>query len=306
MTDRNDNRRASGQQGRSSQPTRRRVGQRPRQGSSRQSQVGQVRATVPKGPTRQEILRNRIIAAVVLIVIIFLLVNLVTCVAHGIGGSQGRAAPEVAVSASGASEASSLVATVNDRASQQAAATVPADQGVEDPWVPGGRFTTGDAELDQMVKDWCDSNSRDDLNAADNAFNAYCGAMWAEFVERDDNQYPTGPTWDITYAKQGLSGNGVNCYEQVAVGEYILKYFGYAEAYAEPCFILRQSGEYGDHGLLYVTDMDGRKCLCDPAFGANGWMLDADVYTVKLMDVGQDPSEFTIAPFEEVVPAPWM
>lgn len=304
MTDRNDNRRTSGQtrSGRSGQPTRRRVEQRPRQASAQRSQVGQVRATVPKGPTRQEIIRNRIIAVVVLVVLVFLLVNLVTCIARGIGGSQGQAASESATAASG----SSLVSTVNDQASQQAATIVPADQGVEDPWVPGGRFTTGDAELDQMVKDFCDSNSRDDLNAADNAFNVYCGAVWAEFVEREDNQYPTGPTWDITYAKQGLSGNGVNCYEQVAVAEYILKYFGYTEAYAEPCFILRQSGEYGDHGLLYVTDMDGRKCLCDPAFGANGWMLDADVYTVKLMDVGQDPSEFTIANFEEVVPAPWM
>ena len=49
----------------------------------------------------------------------------------------------------------------------------------------------------------------------------------------------------------------------------------------------------------------GLRANCDVAFGANGWMLDADIYTVKLMDVGQDASEHSIANFEEVVPAPW-
>lgn len=250
--------------------------------------------------SRSEILRNRIIAAVVLVALVVLLASLVRCAAGALGGAGRDEAPDSLVGRAGSAAQQQLAA------SQVQAPSVAADEGVEDPWVEGGRFSTGDAELDQMVKDFCDSNSRDDLNAADNAFNVYCYAMWAEFVEREDNQEPTGPTWDITYAKQGLSGRGVNCYEQVAVGEYILKYFGYYDAQAEPCFILRQSGEYGDHGLLYVTDLDGRKCLCDPAFGADGWMLDADIYTVQLMEVGQDPAEFAIADFEKVVPAPWM
>lgn len=266
-----------------------------------------------------------------LVVLIVLVVSLISCVAGALGGSkdqgQSQAASAGAVSTTvseAASEASAESADADSGASseeasepellpqsadliaQEAQKAAAAREGVDDPWVEGGKFATGDAELDQMIKEFCDSNSRDDLNAADNAFNVYCLGMWYEFVERENNQYPTGPTWDITYAKQALTEGSVNCYEQVAFGEYILKYFGYADAYAEPCLILRQSGEYGDHGLLYVTDMDGRKCLCDPAFGANGWMLDADIYTVKLMDVGQDQSEFAIADFEEVVPAPWV
>lgn len=253
-------------------------------------------------PVDGTIIRNRIIAVVVLIIAIVLLVNLVTCAAGAIGGKQEQS------SDSSSSEASSggLVSMVAQNAPEQTAPVVPTGVGVEDPWVEGGRFSTGDADLDQIVKGFCDDNSKEGLSAEDNAFNVYCYAMWTEFIERDDNQHPTGPNWDITYAKQIMTEDGGNCYEQVAIGEYILKYFGYYDAQAEPCYILRQSGEYGDHGLLYVTNKDGRKCLCDPAFGANGWMLDADIYTVKVVDVGQDPAEFTIANFEEVVKAPWI
>ena len=278
-------------------------------------------------------MRNRIIAVVVLVVVIVLLVNLVSCIARGIGGaSDTQAAPMQPVTTSASEETSEASASavsgetseepaageeaqadegaagepVQDSIVSQVAARVASASGVEDPWVPSGRFATGDGELDRMIKDFCDANSSDDLSVEENAFNAYCIAAWYEFQERDNNQYPTGPNWDVEYAKQALNENSVNCYEQVAFAEYVLKYFGYADVYAEPCFILRQSGDYGDHGLLYVTDMDGRKCLCDPAFGANGWMLDADIYTVKLMDVGQDPSEFGIAGFEEVVKAPWI
>ena len=253
-------------------------------------------------PTQAEVTRNRVIAIAILVVLVALLVNLITCVARGIGGGGGQQQ----VSNVASTESGSIVNTVAVQAGQQASSVVPAGSGVEDPWVPGGRFTTGDAELDQLLKSFCDGNSEEGKSAEDNAFNVYCAAMWAEFVERDNNQHPTGPTWDIEYAKQALKEYSVNCYEQVAVGEFILKYFGYSDATAEPCLILRQSGEYGDHGLLYVTNKDGRKCLCDPAFGANGWMLDADIYTVKVQDVGQDPADFKVADFEEVVPASWV
>lgn len=244
-------------------------------------------------PSDGEVLRNRIIAIAILVVVVIVLVNLVMCAARGIGGSGEES-----------SSSSSANAVASEQASS-ASAAVGSGEGVEDPWVESGRFSTGDAELDQLVKNFCDGLSKPELSAEDNAFNAYCQGMWAEFIERDNNQEPMGTSWDITYAKQILTQGGGNCYEQVALGEFILKYFGYEDVYAEPCFILRQSGEYGDHGLLYVTDKDGRKCLCDPAFGANGWMLDADTYTVQLMDIGQDPDEFTIAPFEKVVKAPW-
>lgn len=265
--------------------------------------------------SRAEITRNRIIAVAVLVVLVILLVSLVSCIVRGIAGNSEQQAPasqpaapaattasETSANAEETSAEASLVGDVGSRVSDQTSSA----QGVEDPWVESGRFATGDAELDRMIKDFCDANSSSDLPLEENAFNAYCIASWYEFQERDNNQYPTGPNWDIEYAKQAIEEGSVNCYEQAAFGEYVLKYFGYEDAVAMPSFILRQSGEYGDHGLLYVTDRDGRKCLCDPAFGANGWMLDADIYTVKAMDVGQDPADFQVADFEEVVKAPWM
>ena len=226
----------------------------------------------------------------------------------GSAPSESPSAASAQPSSSAASaQPSAIVSAIQQRIAPHAAeAAAQADyRGVEDPWVEGGLFTTGDAELDRLVKDYCDGNSAEDLSAAENAFNAFCHITWSDFEENEDNQAPTGPTWDIGYAKQFFQRNAGNCYDVSAAAEYALKYFGYSEAYAEPCFILRQSGEYGNHGLVYVTDLDGSKRLCDCAFGANGWMLDADIYTVKLMDIGQDPAEFTIAPFEEVVPAPW-
>lgn len=273
----------------------------------RENTPAATRRTPARRYSAAEIRRNRIIAVVVLVVVVAILVFAVSSLVRCAAGVPGDAPQDGGGEGPGDVVAEQVgEAVAQELEANASAAAVAEGQGVDDPWVASGRFSTGDAELDQMVKGFCDSNSRADLNAADNAFNVYCYAVWAEFVERENNQHPTGPDWDKVYAKQALSGNGVNCFEQVAVAEYILKYFGYADAQAEPCFILRQSGEYGDHGLLYVTDLDGRKCLCDPAFGANGWMLDAGIYTVKVMDVGQDPSEFAIADFEEVVPAPWM
>jgi len=46
--------------------------------------------------------------------------------------------------------------------------------------VAGGRFTTGDAELDQLIKQHCDNWTSDDLSQADNAFNAYCNEVYAK------------------------------------------------------------------------------------------------------------------------------
>lgn len=317
-------------------PVRRTGAQRSRASQDRRTRQG-GRAPVRRY-SRQEIRHNRIIAVVVLVVLIALIVSLVSCAARALGGSRpaddassgasvsvsstaaaaasadapSAEAPSAASSDGGsaasppASASTAAVAEISQRAVQRkAAATAPAYQGVEDPWVPGGRFTTGDEELDQFIKEYCDSNSTEGASAAENARNAFMRTTWVDFEERDNNQYPEGPNWDIEYAKQFFYENSGNCFEVVAVDEFVLKYFGYTEAYAEPCYILRQSGEYGDHGLLYVTDFDGRKCLCDVAFGANGWMLDADIYTVKLIDIGQDKSEHSIANFEEVIPAPW-
>ena len=134
----------------------------------------------------------------------------------------------------------------------------------------------------------------------------YCAVVWGEYIESDDNQEPLGPNWDIEYAKQYITAGGGNCYNFCAFNEYVLKYFGYSDAVAEPCIVLRQSGDYGDHGLVFVTNIEnGKRCLCDSAFGSNGWMVDINEYTMQVRNIGQDPSEFNVAPFEGVSEAPW-
>ena len=238
-----------------------------------------------------------IIGIVAVVVIIVLLVTLVRCAAGVISGADGSSSAQVAVTTASSESFSSA---------SSAGTTLAADEGVEDPWVEGGRFTTGDAELDQMVKTFCDENSNPELSAADNAFNVYCAVVWGEYIESDDNQEPLGPNWDIEYAKQYITAGGGNCYNFCAFNEFVLKYFGYSDATAEPCIVLRQSGDYGDHGLVFVTNIeDGRRCLCDSAYGANGWMVDIDSYTMQVRNIGQDPSEFTVAPFEDISVAPW-
>jgi len=258
-------------------------------------------------PSSNEVLRNRIIAIVILVALVALIIGLVTCVARGIGGGdQSKAASESAAAASAsATSASAQSATAATASTSAQSAAASSGEGVESPWTSDGRFSTGDAELDQIIKTFCDERTKKDLSREDNAFNVYCEAVWSDYIERDDNQEPLGADWDIVYAKQFYNEGGGNCYEMAAFVEYLLKYFGYPDAQGEPCHVLRQSGTYGEHGLVFVTDTDGRKAMCDSSFGANGWMIDADSYTVKVVDVGQDPSEFKIADFEEVVKAYW-
>ena len=89
-------------------------------------------------PSDGEVLRNRIIAIAILVMVVIVLVNLVMCAARGIGGS---------------GEESSSSSSANAAASEQAPsanAAVGSGEGVEDPWVESGRFSTGDAELDQL------------------------------------------------------------------------------------------------------------------------------------------------------------
>ena len=162
----------------------------------------------------------------------------------------------------------------------------PAYLGVEDPYVPGGYFTTGDPELDWMVKDFCDDNSVGD-DRVENAQITCTHLSWSEFVEHQDNQTPEGPDWSIEYAKQLFSQWGGNCYNFSAGVQWVLRYFGYSDAEAQPCVILRQSGAWGDHGLCFVTDVDGAPKFIDSALGANGWMLECGLYTYQIRDFGQ-------------------
>lgn len=149
--------------------------------------------------------------------------------------------------------------------------------GVEDPWSPTGYFTTGDAELDQLVKNYCDSQAQDGLDAGDNAYYTYLHISWIDYVENDQNQRPwdVEGDWRITYAKQCFTNMTANCYEFAAAIQYIMRYYGYADAIAEPCLVLRQSGNWGDHGLVFLTSLDGRQCLIDASLSSNGWLLPA-------------------------------
>ena len=149
--------------------------------------------------------------------------------------------------------------------------------GVEDPWSPTGYFTTGDAELDQLVKNYCDSQAQDGLDAGDNAYYTYLHISWIDYVENDQNQRPwdVEGDWRVTYAKQCFTNMTANCYEFAAAIQYIMRYYGYADAIAEPCLVLRQSGNWGDHGLVFLTSLDGRQCLIDASLSSNGWLLPA-------------------------------
>ncbi len=156
--------------------------------------------------------------------------------------------------------------------------------GVEDPWSPTGYFTTGDAELDQMVKDYCDSNAQDGLDAGDNAYYTYLHISWIDYVESDRNQRPWDlpGDWRITYAKQCFSTMSANCHEFAAAVQYILRYYGYADACAETCLVLRQSGNWGDHSLVFVTSLDGRASIIDTSMSSKGWLLSKDSMTYTL------------------------
>ena len=215
----------------------------------------------------------RIIAAAIVVIIIAAILYVVFA-----GGTQTAKNTSAASSSSSVSSSSS--------ASKSAATS----QGVADMWTDSGTFSTGDAQLDAYVKDLCDSESSKNASAAENAYKGYIAVAWSEYVERDNDQDPQGPDWARTYAKQWFeAGNSGNCYELSAVTQYVLQYFGYSDAKAEPCLVELESGEWGDHGLVFVTDITtGQKKICDDALGTNGWMLDEDALNYKIKDIGQN------------------
>ncbi|MBR3328287.1 MAG: hypothetical protein IKG22_13290 [Atopobiaceae bacterium] len=157
--------------------------------------------------------------------------------------------------------------------------------GVEDPWLTQGTFTTGDETLDQEVKAFCDERVTTAMNVDTAALEVYKAIAWAEYVERDDAQHPAGKDWRIEYARKYYEHDcSGNCYEFAAFLMYCLRYLGYQDATAQGVAIELQSGSWGDHGLVYVTNTDGRKCLCDTSRGVDGWMLDDTVYNVEIQD----------------------
>ena len=160
--------------------------------------------------------------------------------------------------------------------------------GVEDPWLEGKVFTTGDAELDANIKEFCDSATTAGASATENAYKAYLAVAWSDYAERDDNKAPQNSDWARVYAKQWFaSGKSGNSYEYAAVTQYVLEYFGYTDAKAEPCTVTQDNGSTENRGLVLVSDItSGRSCVCDCTLGSNGWMLPADSYKYEIQKTG--------------------
>ncbi len=229
---------------------------------------------------------NRAILAVILLILIFILFNLVTCIGGAITGQSSQTASNDAAATE--ASASAQGAAGGDGQNNNANAT----QGVESPWTEDGRFSTGDSALDNYIKQLCDEHSTAGASYDKNAYDTYIYVSRTDYVERKNNQSPWGPTWDIEYAKQYFEeGNKGNCYNFCAVYEYLLKYFGYSDAEAEPCVVKLDSGSWGDHGLVFLTNkVDGKRCLVDGALSANGWMLDINAYDYDVRNINQNSS----------------
>ncbi len=157
--------------------------------------------------------------------------------------------------------------------------------GVDDPWVASGTFTTGDATLDEEVKAFCDGICTTDQGRDEAAFAVYTAVALSESVERDDAQDPSGAQWRIDYARKYYEHDcSGNCYEFSAFIMYCLRYLGYDDALAEGVILEYQSGDWGDHCLVFVTNEDGESCLCDTSLGVDGWMLSSGVYNYEVQD----------------------
>ncbi len=158
-------------------------------------------------------------------------------------------------------------------------------EGVEDPWVESGTFTTGDSELDSEVKAFCDSIATEDMDFDTAVQNVYTGIAWSEYVERDDAQHPSGKDWRIKFARMYYENScSGNCYEFAAFLSYCLQYMGYSDAHAEGVAIEFESGSWGDHGIVFLTDKSGSKCICDTARGLDGYMIPENSYNMEIQD----------------------
>ena len=181
---------------------------------------------------------------------------------------------------------SSAGGTSSSKRSTSGDAKSAATKGVKSPWTESGTFTTGDSTLDEEVKEFCDGIATSDMDIDTAALEVYKGVSWSTYVERDDAQHPSGKNWRIEFARQyyenGCSGN---CYEFAPFLGYCLQYLGFEDAHGEAVLIQLKSGDWGDHGLVFVTNTDGRSCLCDTSLGTNGWMLDETAYNYEIQDL---------------------
>ncbi|MDO4399421.1 MAG: hypothetical protein Q4D27_00555 [Coriobacteriia bacterium] len=286
--------RQSGRRVSADAPERRQSGARPRSAVPRNAYAGgrQVRAQQQGGAAAllQNVWLQRGILVAGVLIALFILMNIVSCIGGAIAPQQDANSEVAAVESSEATESSSSSSASEGSSSSSSAG---AQEGVVSPWTESGYFSTGDSTLDNYVKDFCDknSNSSDTFSANAEAVNRIVSTQ-ADYVERENNQSPWGPDWDVEYAKQFFeAGNSGNCYNSAAVTQFILQYFGYSDAEGQPCIVELQSGDWGDHGLVFVTNkVDGKRCIVDDALGGNGWMLDIDSYSFDVRNIDQNPT----------------
>lgn len=195
-------------------------------------------------------------------------------------------------------QASALAKRIEELEAQQSAqatdattanpATTPAttQQGVEDPWLADGAlYTSGDSTLDEEVKSYVDARVDTSMTQADAVFEVYKGIAWSDYVERDQAQHPSGTDWRTKFARQYFENScSGNCYEFAAFLSFCMQYLGYTDATAQGVTIEFEGGNWGDHGIVFVTNTDGSKCICDTARGTNGWMLSEGAYNMEIMD----------------------
>lgn len=218
-----------------------------------------------------------LLAVLSIVVVILVIANIVSCAARSSSTPEAGNAATAVESSSAAAEASS-------------SSTVATATGVASPWTDSGYFTSGDDTLDRYIKEFCDQNSTDGATFDENAYTVNQVVAQSDYVERANNQSPWGTEWSIEYAKQFFEeGNSGNCYNFAAVTQFVLRYFGYSDAEGQPCIVRLQSGDWGDHGLVFVTNkVDGTRCLVDDAMGSNGWMLDINAYDYDVRNIAQN------------------
>lgn len=169
--------------------------------------------------------------------------------------------------------------------------------GVEDKWVPEGVFTTGNRELDQQVKQFCDALTVEGASVRENAHTAYNTIVWSNYEDRSADEAPTGNDWAINAAQhffstgdpeKGISGTG-DVYEFAAAVGFCMRYFGFYDAITVPVIGSVSSGSSSGGGaLVLVSDEYGQPCVCDPQLTGDGWMLDRELYDIVVDDIGQD------------------
>lgn len=171
-------------------------------------------------------------------------------------------------------------------------------QGVEDPYTYTGYFTTGNDELDQQVKAFCDSIGDPTLEARDNAKKVFDAiAQKSDYTVRAYADKPGGPEWYRVCGEQyfasakpdeGKAGSG-DYYDYASAVCWCLRYFGFSDALAVP--LTNEAGTDYGKAVVVVTDISDTLCVCDPSRPYDGWMLDAYAQNLVIENIGQDTEQ---------------